>query len=174
MFEHKAFSTCLKIQPPLHVWKYSLLYLFDNTGSIFVAWAGQISVTGWGCQALWGRLPLLQSRYLTKMTVSRDLNKTFVFPNPIRLLINSLFLCGQFSVGNVCCLFSSGLGIRSFVFRSNRSFFWSKDWKIDSILKNIELMLSIFFKDRRDRFDQGRYFLKIEKIERSNSQPRFL
>ena len=42
------------------------------------------------------------------------------------------------------------------------------DQKIDSIIFKIE---SIFFKNRRDRFDHGRSFLKIKKIKRSISQP---
>ena len=39
------------------------------------------------------------------------------------------------------------------------------DKKIDWILKKIELLQSIFFKDRRDRFAHGRSFLKIEGID---------
>ena len=40
------------------------------------------------------------------------------------------------------------------------------DQKIDSILKKIESIPSIFFKDRRDRFDNGQFF-KDQKIIRS-------
>ena len=45
--------------------------------------------------------------------------------------------------------------------RSNQSFS-----KIDVI----DLVLLIFFKDQKDRFDHGQSFLKVEKIERLKVQ----
>ena len=48
------------------------------------------------------------------------------------------------------------------------------DWKIDLIVKKIKSLLSIFTKDRRDRFAHGRRWVRSEKYCTIFNNPRFL